>query len=313
MASFSTLPDLTMELVTSYLCPSETIVAGSTCRTVRDIVFGSDALWSRHCASLFVTKYNCPPLRKGLLPLHWNTRLAPDQLGLLSVRQLRAFMLLLKVPQAEIASFVEKSEMRRRVVDKQAEMDSQLRNGLFSLLPVPHSCPSYMSYVGAIADSKRLEILSQELCSFPFGMFFKNVQAGLHVQQGRYSECFHTTHTFHPDGSMTSDDPNVDNHQRTWRFARVDGPSLQNKASAIEHSTIGIRIEPFPILRVSRTPSWGWLLENEHVVMFQEVTHCSGVDSHFEEGWSKMPISYELAMKEKEKEKRSSAVWGQAE
>ena len=116
-----------------------------------------------------------------MLPLHWNTRLAPDKLALLSVRQLRAFILLLKVPQIEIKSFVEKSEMRRRVVEKQAEMDSQLRNGPFSIPPVPHSCPAYMSYMGAIADSKRLEILPQELCSFPFGMFFKNVQAGERV------------------------------------------------------------------------------------------------------------------------------------
>ena len=73
---------------------------------------------------------------------------------------------------------------------------------------------------------------------------------------------------------------------------------------------VGIRIEPFPILRVSRSPAWGWILENEHVVMFQEVTHCSGVDSHFEEkGWSELPISYDLAMLERTKEKRRSGIF----
>ncbi|GMH62973.1 hypothetical protein TL16_g03597 [Triparma laevis f. inornata] len=136
-------------------------------------------------------------------------------------------------------------------------------------------------------------------------MFFKNVQTELGVQSGRYEQCFHTTHTFHEDGSMTAE-VNLDSQERTWRFDNVEIHPRSNKPLAFKHpaspwmsSEKGIRIEPFPILRVSRSVAWGWVLENEHVVMFQDVSHAAGVDSHFEkEGWSKLWIDYRYAQQE---------------
>ncbi|GMH97292.1 hypothetical protein TrST_g12360 [Triparma strigata] len=271
----------------------------------RDISLGSNVLWTRCCRELFKSKYNCPTSRTEL-PLHANTRLSEEQLKLLSVKQLRSFLRTLGVAQNQINQCVEKGEMRRLCKDKRAHMDSQLRTKSSIIIPlVPHSCAAYMSFVCAKLDWKRNEILRSELCAHPFGMFFKNVQTERGVQIGRYDQCYHTTHKFHENGSMTSE-VNLDSQERTWDFKPVENNPRSNRPPAFKHpaspwktSEWGIEIQPFPILRVSRSVAWGWVLENEHVVMFQDVSHSSGVDEHFEkEGWSRLWIDYRYAQQE---------------
>ena len=42
-----------------------------------------------------------------------------------------------------------------------------------------------------------------------------------------------------------------------------------------------VQIMPFPALVVTRTPSWGWRLENEHVVMLSDIDCAEAIDLHY--------------------------------
>ena len=111
-SSFELLPDLCVELISSFMSPEWIIKISQVSRMTRKFALGSNVLWTRCCRELFKSKYNCPTSRTEL-PLHANTRLSEEQLKLLSVKQLRSFLRTLGVAQNQINQCVEKGEMRR--------------------------------------------------------------------------------------------------------------------------------------------------------------------------------------------------------
>lgn len=63
---------------------------------------------------------------------------------------------------------------------------------------------------------------------------------------------------FHPDGSLTAppDDPLWGDHENRWRFTK----SREGVAGQF------VKVNHWPSLSISRTPSWGWRMENSWVV-----------------------------------------------
>ncbi|KAK9863100.1 hypothetical protein WJX84_010564 [Apatococcus fuscideae] len=140
-------------------------------------------------------------------------------------------------------------------------------------------------YVASLADAKRTDLQLKELCSLTWTFRFKH-------QAGHYWTSFDPYWTkagpmmqrkFHPDGSLTGDPAH---HpfwnaawESRWRFTK----------SSLGKRGFFVKVNHWPALSISRTPDWGWKMENCWVVVDWPVqlvwdgpgsarTTCGGAD-----------------------------------
>jgi hypothetical protein len=202
------------------------------------------------------------------------TRLTPEALGRSPERVKELLAERLGVLPVELTRAWEQDEAVR------------LRYGLPWLLRLPTL--HLASYFCAKADAKRTWIWERELTERRFGFCFRFVrqrETG-ETRIGTFAETFHATCRFHADGKFESDDVQfAHRHPRGLQWIFVDGAGARERLGVGPgYPSRAVQILPFPPLIATRTPNWGWRLENEFVVMLSDLTSVHGVDRHYGPG-----------------------------
>jgi hypothetical protein len=66
--------------------------------------------------------------------------------------------------------------------------------------------------------------------------------------------------------SADPDDPLLGGHECCWNFAKLPAPQVRENHEEKSLTTVCVRINQWPPLKVSRTSCWGWRMENFMVV-----------------------------------------------
>ncbi|GAB4815619.1 hypothetical protein N2152v2_008075 [Parachlorella kessleri] len=120
-------------------------------------------------------------------------------------------------------------------------------------------------YEASLLDAARNDITTQELCTFSWTFRFKWLAGVFWTAQDPYwtREGHMLRRFFHESGSLTAapSDPFWGHHECRWRFTK-------SKEGLRGHY---VKVNHWPSLSISRTPSWGWRMENCWVVYEAEL------------------------------------------